>query len=79
MGSLKFASSDFREDFLFLVVVTGKTMLMDMFYSATEGVVKHRRRFHFHEVKKGKRLGKIVLGYRLCGHLTEMLFMVVHL
>lgn len=25
-------------------------MLMDMFYSATEGIVKHRRRFHFHEV-----------------------------
>ena len=29
---------------------TGKTMLMDMFYGATEGVIKHRRRFHFHEV-----------------------------
>lgn len=29
----------------------GKTMLMDMFYSATEDIVKHRRRFHFHEVK----------------------------
>uniref|UniRef100_A0A1D1XYP9 Lactation elevated protein 1 n=1 Tax=Anthurium amnicola TaxID=1678845 RepID=A0A1D1XYP9_9ARAE len=27
----------------------GKTMLMDMFYSASEGIVKHRRRFHFHE------------------------------
>ncbi|KAL5975808.1 hypothetical protein ACLOJK_020136 [Asimina triloba] len=27
----------------------GKTMLMDMFYSATDGIVKHRRRFHFHE------------------------------
>ncbi|GJN22635.1 hypothetical protein PR202_gb10220 [Eleusine coracana subsp. coracana] len=26
-----------------------KTMLMDMFYGATEGVIKHRRRFHFHE------------------------------
>lgn len=25
-------------------------MLMDMFYSATEGIVKHRRRYHFHEV-----------------------------
>ncbi|CAH9073279.1 unnamed protein product, partial [Cuscuta epithymum] len=24
-------------------------MLMDMFYGATEGIVKHRRRFHFHE------------------------------
>jgi hypothetical protein len=23
---------------------------MDMFYGATEGVIKHRRRFHFHEV-----------------------------
>lgn len=23
---------------------------MDMFYGATEGVVKHQRRFHFHEV-----------------------------
>ncbi|XP_027329869.1 AFG1-like ATPase isoform X2 [Abrus precatorius] len=30
-------------------VGSGKTMLMDMFYSATEGVVKHRRRYHFHE------------------------------
>ncbi|KAJ4707911.1 lactation elevated protein 1-like [Melia azedarach] len=30
-------------------VGSGKTMLMDMFYCATEGVVKHRRRFHFHE------------------------------
>lgn len=29
---------------------TGKTMLMDMFYKSTECVVKHRRRFHFHEV-----------------------------
>lgn len=27
----------------------GKTMLMDIFYSATEGIVKHRSRFHFHE------------------------------
>lgn len=25
-------------------------MLMDMFYGATEGLIKHRRRFHFHEV-----------------------------
>ena len=25
-------------------------MLMDMFYSATKGIVKHRRRYHFHEV-----------------------------
>ncbi|PKA53780.1 hypothetical protein AXF42_Ash020701 [Apostasia shenzhenica] len=30
-------------------VGSGKTMLMDMFYSATDGIVKHRRRFHFHE------------------------------
>ncbi|KAK5817438.1 Lactation elevated protein 1 [Gossypium arboreum] len=30
-------------------VGSGKTMLMDMFYSATEGIVKHRQRFHFHE------------------------------
>ncbi|CAN1169244.1 AFG1-like ATPase, partial [Linum perenne] len=30
-------------------VGSGKTMLMDMFYGATAGVVKHRRRFHFHE------------------------------
>ncbi|KAM7459479.1 hypothetical protein LguiA_036473 [Lonicera macranthoides] len=30
-------------------VGSGKTMLMDMFYSATEGIVKHRRRCHFHE------------------------------
>lgn len=27
----------------------GKTMLMDMFYSATEEIVRHRRRLHFHE------------------------------
>ncbi|XVE53630.1 hypothetical protein DITRI_Ditri03aG0018300 [Diplodiscus trichospermus] len=30
-------------------VGSGKTMLMDMFYSATDGIVKHRQRFHFHE------------------------------
>ncbi|XP_021275715.1 lactation elevated protein 1 isoform X2 [Herrania umbratica] len=30
-------------------VGSGKTMLMDMFYGATDGIVKHRRRFHFHE------------------------------
>ncbi|KAK7320694.1 hypothetical protein VNO77_30399 [Canavalia gladiata] len=30
-------------------VGSGKTMLMDMFYSATEGIVKQRRRYHFHE------------------------------
>ncbi|OMO61700.1 ATPase, AFG1-like protein [Corchorus capsularis] len=30
-------------------VGSGKTMLMDMFYTATNGIVKHRRRFHFHE------------------------------
>ncbi|KAL2318088.1 hypothetical protein Fmac_031964 [Flemingia macrophylla] len=30
-------------------VGSGKTMLMDMFYSATEGIVKYRRRYHFHE------------------------------
>ncbi|XP_071708885.1 uncharacterized protein [Rutidosis leptorrhynchoides] len=30
-------------------VGSGKTMLMDMFYSATKGIVTHRRRFHFHE------------------------------
>lgn len=30
-------------------VGSGKTMLMDMFYSATEGMAKHRIRFHFHE------------------------------
>ncbi|XP_028069572.1 AFG1-like ATPase [Camellia sinensis] len=35
--------------YLYGNVGTGKTMLMDMFYSATEGIVKHRRRFHFHE------------------------------
>lgn len=28
-------------------------MLMDMFYSATEGIVKHRKRYHFHEVGFG--------------------------
>lgn len=35
--------------YLYGNVGSGKTMLLDMFYSATEGVVKHRRRFHFHE------------------------------
>ncbi|XP_010670641.2 uncharacterized protein LOC104887655 isoform X1 [Beta vulgaris subsp. vulgaris] len=35
--------------YLYGNVGSGKTMLMDMFYRATEGVVKHRRRFHFHE------------------------------
>ncbi|KAL1557268.1 peroxisome-assembly ATPase [Salvia divinorum] len=30
-------------------VGSGKTMLMDMFYGATEGIVQHRRRLHFHE------------------------------
>ncbi|XAR69373.1 hypothetical protein NMG60_11000922 [Bertholletia excelsa] len=35
--------------YLYGNVGSGKTMLMDMFYSASEGIVKHRRRFHFHE------------------------------
>ncbi|VFQ84756.1 unnamed protein product [Cuscuta campestris] len=35
--------------YLFGNVGSGKTMLMDMFYGATKGIVKHRRRFHFHE------------------------------
>ncbi|PSS17771.1 Lactation elevated protein [Actinidia chinensis var. chinensis] len=35
--------------YLYGNVGSGKTMLMDMFYRATEGIVKHRRRFHFHE------------------------------
>ncbi|KAL6980192.1 peroxisome-assembly ATPase [Sarracenia purpurea var. burkii] len=35
--------------YLYGNVGSGKTMLMDMFYSATEGIVTHRRRFHFHE------------------------------
>ncbi|KAL2548646.1 AFG1-like ATPase family protein [Forsythia ovata] len=35
--------------YLYGNVGSGKTMLMDMFYSATEGIVKHRRRSHFHE------------------------------
>lgn len=30
-------------------VGSGKTMLMDMFYSAAEGIIKHRKRLHFHE------------------------------
>nr|XP_043635536.1 AFG1-like ATPase [Erigeron canadensis] len=30
-------------------VGSGKTMLMDMFYNSTKGIVTHRRRFHFHE------------------------------
>ncbi|XP_047269568.1 AFG1-like ATPase isoform X3 [Capsicum annuum] len=32
-----------------LFIRHGKTMLMDMFYKASEAIVKHRRRFHFHE------------------------------
>ncbi|XP_074278886.1 uncharacterized protein LOC141602565 [Silene latifolia] len=35
--------------YLYGNVGSGKTMLMDMFYTATEGLVKYRRRFHFHE------------------------------
>lgn len=35
--------------YLYGNVGSGKTMLMDMFFSATEGIVNHRRRFHFHE------------------------------
>ncbi|KAI4337329.1 hypothetical protein L6164_015760 [Bauhinia variegata] len=42
-------------------VGSGKTMLMDMFYTATEGVVKHRRRYHFHEamLKINERMHKV--------------------
>lgn len=39
-------------------VGSGKTMLMDMFYSATEGIVKHRQRFHFHEVSSWRQCSK---------------------
>lgn len=35
--------------YLYGNVGSGKTMLMDMFYKSSEGIVKHRRRFHFHE------------------------------
>ncbi|XP_073128674.1 uncharacterized protein [Henckelia pumila] len=35
--------------YIFGNVGSGKTMLMDMFYGATEGIVQHRKRFHFHE------------------------------
>ncbi|CAA2953921.1 lactation elevated 1 isoform X2 [Olea europaea subsp. europaea] len=35
--------------YLYGNVGSGKTMLMDIFYCATEGIVKHRSRFHFHE------------------------------
>ncbi|KAK1259767.1 hypothetical protein QJS04_geneDACA020067 [Acorus gramineus] len=35
--------------YLYGNVGSGKTMLMDMFFTATEGVVRHRRRFHFNE------------------------------
>lgn len=27
-------------------------MLMDMFYGATDGIIRHRQRFHFHEVSE---------------------------
>ncbi|KAI3982002.1 hypothetical protein MKX01_018908 [Papaver californicum] len=35
--------------YLYGNVGSGKTMLMDMFYSSTEGIIPHRRRYHFHE------------------------------
>ncbi|XP_078178100.1 AFG1-like ATPase family protein isoform X2 [Carex rostrata] len=35
--------------YLYGNVGSGKTMLMDMFYGATKGIVQHRKRFHFHE------------------------------
>ncbi|XP_078432357.1 AFG1-like ATPase family protein isoform X2 [Wolffia australiana] len=38
-----------RGIYLYGNVGSGKTMLMDMFYNATKGIVKHRQRFHFHE------------------------------
>ncbi|PON76967.1 ATPase, AFG1-like [Trema orientale] len=42
-------------------VGSGKTMLMDMFYTATQGIVKHRRRYHFHEamLKINEQMHKI--------------------
>ncbi|CAI9096677.1 OLC1v1032875C1 [Oldenlandia corymbosa var. corymbosa] len=47
--------------YLYGNVGSGKTMLMDLFYSATEGIVKHRRRFHFHEamLEINERMHKI--------------------
>ncbi|KAK3438179.1 hypothetical protein EUGRSUZ_C02795 [Eucalyptus grandis] len=35
--------------YLYGNVGSGKTMLMDMFYCTTNGIIKHRRRYHFHE------------------------------
>ncbi|XP_062100792.1 uncharacterized protein LOC133806711 isoform X2 [Humulus lupulus] len=42
-------------------VGSGKTMLMDMFYTATQGIVKHRRRYHFNEamLKINEQMHKI--------------------
>uniref|UniRef100_A0A803PDR0 AFG1-like ATPase n=1 Tax=Cannabis sativa TaxID=3483 RepID=A0A803PDR0_CANSA len=42
-------------------VGSGKTMLMDMFYNATQGIVKHRRRYHFNEamLKINEQMHKI--------------------
>lgn len=50
LGSLFNFISSFISNYPLISNAEGKTMLMDMFYSATEGIVKHRRRYHFHEV-----------------------------
>lgn len=45
-----FQVSSFNFNFnLTFSILIGKTMLMDMFYNSTKGIVTHRRRFHFHE------------------------------
>lgn len=46
----------------FVVFLVGKTMLMDMFYGSTDGIIRHRQRFHFHEVSEPCKVLVFVCG-----------------